>query len=305
MGDRLSRLRSRAGPGLLLALARAPAGLSRNKHCGRMSAVRSCAAVELVSRSGWKAVIDDAFQRNTMAPMRHFSALSTLLRGFPALRSVYRRWHNPDLAALERSLSRRSGFDVLQPWTTTAEDRYPDLFDQLAALLSDVRAPRVLSYGCAGGEEVRALRRRLPNATIVGVDVNPRAIERARRRDRDKHSRYMLSDRPPPGELFDAVLALAVFRHGRLAVDRPAQCTAILPFSQAAKAFDLLNASLRPSGMLAWGNAHFRLCRLPGGESYDLIRTSSDLDPIEPAYGQDDRRTANCGDSGGIYRKRS
>jgi hypothetical protein len=235
--------------------------------------------------------------------MRLPAAAQSLLRRFPALRALMRRWRNPDLAAIERSQARDSGLAVLQPWTTTADDRYPLLFARLAASLGGIVAPRVLSFGCAGGEEVRALRRRLPQATIVGVDANPRALARARRRDRDPRSRYIVADRPPTGETFDAVLALAVFRHGTLGRERPVRCTAVLPFARAAEAFVALDGALRPGGVLAWGNAHFRLADLPGGDRFDLIETSADLDPVEVAYGADDRQVPADGEAGGLYRK--
>ncbi len=151
---------------------------------------------------------------------------------------------------------------------------------------------------------MRALRRRLPAAWLVGIDVNPRALARARRRDRHPRSSYLVSDRPPPGEPFDALLALAVFRHGALGGDKPDSCAAILPFARVAEAFAALDAALRPGGLLAWGNAHFRLSDMPGGGGYELIETTADLDPFEVAYGADDRRLPASVERGGLYRKR-
>lgn len=235
--------------------------------------------------------------------MRLPAIVIAALSPIPGLRALARRWRNPDLAAPERSLARGSELAVLQPWTTTGEDRYPALFDRLAELLAGTAAPRLLSYGCAGGQEVRALRRRLPDATIVGVDVNPRAIGRARRRDRSPNSRYLVGDRPPPGERFDAVLALAVFRHGSLGVERPERSTAILPFARAAAAFASLDAALRTGGMLAWGNAHFLLKDLPGGNHYVRIAEIADFEVMEVAYGAEDTRIPTGEERGGLYRK--
>jgi len=235
--------------------------------------------------------------------MRLPAALRSILKRVPGLRALVRWWHDPDLWALDRSLARGTSLGVLQPYTTTSEDRYPALFDRLAAELAGRDAPRVLSFGCSGGEEVRALRRRLPDAWIVGVDVNPRALARARRRDRHPRSSYLVGDRPPPGQPFDAVLALAVFRHGALRGDKPDGSAGVLPFARVAKAFASLDAALRPGGALAWGNAHFRLADMPGGGRYTLIETTADLDPFEVAYGPDDRRLPPSGERGGLYRK--
>lgn len=235
--------------------------------------------------------------------MRLPAALRSVLKRIPGLRALVRRWHDPDLWALDRSVARGASLGVLQPYTTTSEDRYPALFDRLAAELAGCDKPRVLSFGCSGGEEVRALRRRLPDAWVVGIDVNPRALARARRKDRHPRSCYLVGDRPPPGEPFDAVLALAVFRHGVLGEHQPDSCAGVLPFARVAEAFAALDGALRPGGVLAWGNAHFRLGDMPGGERYALIETTDDLDPFEVVYGCDDRRSPIAEDRGGLYRK--
>lgn len=233
------------------------------------------------------------------------SAARGFLRRVPLARRLFRWWRQPDLAAIERRQARDTKLAVMQPWTTTAEDRYPALFDRLAELMVSVDAPRVLSFGCAGGEEVRALRQRLPDAVLIGIDVNPRAIARARRADRHARSDYRVADRPPPGEAFDAVLALAVFRHGALERDRRETCTDVLPFATAADCFARLDAVLKPGGVLAWGHAHVRLADLPGAERYTLIETFEELEPSTWLYGPDDRRIEGATAAGGLFRKRS
>ncbi|WP_120716297.1 class I SAM-dependent methyltransferase [Tsuneonella amylolytica] len=225
------------------------------------------------------------------------------LRPFSALRAFRRRLHNPDLAALGRMVAGGSDLAVLQPWTTSSEERYPALFDAVAGAFADRPDPRILSFGCAGGEEVRAHRRRLPDATIVGVDVNPRALERARRRDRNPLSCYLIGDRPPPGAPFDAALALAVFRHGEIERHRPDTCTPILPFAAAAATFAPLDAAIAPGGYLGWGHAHFRLADLPGGANYELVDTCG-LEPSTCLYGSDGFRVEGTGPAG-LFRKRA
>lgn len=221
------------------------------------------------------------------------------------LRALSRKFPNRDIAALERMRARGSNLVVLQPWTFSTEDRYPALFDALAERLAHSPEPRVLSFGCAGGEEVRALRRRLPHATVVGVDVNPRALDRARRRDRDPRSRYLIGDRPPPGEPFHAVLALAVFRHGALERNHISSSAELMPFGRAAEAFARLDAALKPGGVLAWGNAHVRLADLPNGGSYVLEAAFDAPAPSCWLYAPDNRLLAGASEAGGLYRKRA
>jgi len=143
----------------------------------------------------------------------------------------------------------------LQPFPTTSENRYPALFDALAERLAHLEQPRILSFGCATGEEVRALRDRLPNARITGLDASERAIGIARKRDSHPHSDYRVGTRPAAGDSYDAILALAVCRHGELEALRPPVCTDILAFSEVAGALQALDGALAVSGWLAVWNA--------------------------------------------------
>ncbi len=75
---------------------------------------------------------------------------------------------DPELRMVER-MRRRQQHGVFQQWPHTEPDRYPQLFDALAERLAGIAAPRILSFGCSSGEEVRALRQRIPAARITGV----------------------------------------------------------------------------------------------------------------------------------------
>ena len=121
---------------------------------------------------------------------------------------------SPRHRAIERL--KNGGDGAFQPWPTTAPERYPEVFDFLTKRLSDIDAPRVLSYGCASGEEVEALARRMPQARITGLDPNAHAIAQARRRVDLPNVTFTIADRPDPAERYDAILAMAVFRDGRL-----------------------------------------------------------------------------------------
>ena len=138
---------------------------------------------------------------------------------------------DPDFREIARLRRLRNG-RIFQPFPTTWEDRYPEVFEAIAERLADHDRPRIFSFGCATGEEVRALRKRMPRADILGIDANARAIAKAIQADPTHSAQYRLSDRPEPGQLFDAILAMAVFRHGELEATRPESCADILPFRQ-------------------------------------------------------------------------
>ncbi|MBD3730318.1 MAG: class I SAM-dependent methyltransferase [Sphingomonadales bacterium] len=186
--------------------------------------------------------------------------------------------------------------DLLQPSPHTWEERYPALFDALAERLAHFPQPRLLSFGCSTGEEVRALRRRLPDALIDAVEVNPRSIARARAAGSDPKTRYIVADRPDPAARYDAVLALAVFRHRELEGYAPSSCAGILPFASAAQAAARLDAVLVPGGWLAFANANFCLLDLLPDAGYAPEPERFGVPEAVTLYGPDDMRL-----SGEVY----
>jgi hypothetical protein len=221
------------------------------------------------------------------------AALQPLARAIPggmALGRAVHRWVDPQRRAVHH-LRQRGDIALFQPFPTTFDNRYGELFEALAERLSSLPAPRILSFGCSSGEEVRALRARIPSARITGMDINPHALEQARRAEPEHASDYVLSDRPCGGERYDAILAMAVFRHGVLEGQRPDSCAGVLPFAAVSAGIARLDAVLAPGGWLAIGNAHFRFCDMPEAQSYtdDPFRLSGHP-PQELLYGPDDLR---------------
>jgi len=209
-----------------------------------------------------------------------------LVPGGLALGRWLRRRIDPELRAIAVAERAFAG-ELFQPYPTTLPERYPALFDALAERLSALPAPRVLSFGCASGEEVRALRRRMPQARITGIDANARAIALARAAD--PTGDYRCAARIEPGEPWDAILALAVFRHGRLKAERPADCSAVLPFARFEAGVAMLDACLAPGGYLAIGNANFRFTDTALAGRYAVEPPRMPPADGDPRYGPDNR----------------
>ena len=232
--------------------------------------------------------------------------LRTMLKRLPGARASA-NWLRRLLVPHHREIHRLRSAEaarLLQPFPTTSEDRYPELFDALAARLAGVAQPRILSFGCSSGEEVRALRMRMPQARIVGIDLNRLMIAKARAADPAHAGDYRCDGAPQPGECFDAVLALAVFRHGELEAQRPDSCTAILPFARFEQGLALLDAHLVPGGWLALYNQHFRLADTALAASYvaDPLRLTGH-EPLTLLYGPDDRRIDGACEVSALFRK--
>ncbi len=236
-----------------------------------------------------------------------FQGLRRLAKHIPggmALARGVRRLFDPDLREVER-LRRVDRGELFQPFPSTSAERYPQLFDALAERLSGIAAPTILSFGCSSGAEVRALRRRLPAARIVGIDLNPRMIAKARAADGHALSEYRVAAAPLPHERFDAILALAVFRHGVLEAEQPESCAAVLPFARFAAGVAMLDAVLEPGGWLALWYGHFRFgdTSTAAGYEADPFRMS-DRRPLDLLWGSDDQRLYGVTEASPLFRKR-
>jgi SAM-dependent methyltransferase len=104
----------------------------------------------------------------------------------------------------------------------------------ILAMAGDVRGKRVLDLGCATGELAAAFAER--GATVVGLDLNPRLVQRARE------------------------------RHGGAAEFRGADIGAPMPFLEPAS-FDVVAASLVLHYLADWAPTLAELARVlrPGG----------------------------------------
>ena len=147
---------------------------------------------------------------------------------------------------------------VHQTTPYTEDERYPELFDLAARLKPD--AKRVLSFGCATGEEIISLRRRFPAAEIVGAEINPRSRRIAGRRLAPDPRVTVLAPDRIAGE-FDIIFALAVLQREPHKVEELelADLTAIYPFDRFDSAVEELARHLSPGGLLCVMHAQYRV----------------------------------------------
>jgi hypothetical protein len=102
-----------------------------------------------------------------------------------------------------------------QKETYTKVNRYPFVFRAVAEYLAAHNTPKILSYGCATGEEAYTLSQYLPGANILGVDVNQWCVKRARKTYENNHVSFYLpsDDAYLQAHDFDAIFCMAVFQH--------------------------------------------------------------------------------------------
>lgn len=199
---------------------------------------------------------------------------------------------------------------LLQPSNRSWPNRYPTLFDALADRLAGIDEPRILSFGCAMGDEVFTLRHIFPAARITGIDINPRNIAEARKRlsrmggDSGISFECAASAENEADRSYDAILALAVLRHGDLHAHRPHSCAAILPFAKVERAVEGLVRCLASGGLLAIWNCHYRFCDMKAANGF-AVEWCDPLDAAGnfPLYGPGDGLLPDSGYEEGIFRK--
>jgi SAM-dependent methyltransferase len=198
--------------------------------------------------------------------------------------------------------------NLFQPFTTTSANRYPDELAVVADAL-DIRTPTILSFGCSTGEELLSLRAAFPGAFIQGIDVNPLAVRKARRRVvGDERITVARGGEAPVGAAYDVVLALAVFRHAALN-EAPPSCARVLSFDDFERTITGLSKCVKPGGLLVLRHANFRFTDTTVAGDYEVVRTgyasAGEGGLPTPLYGRDDRLIGTGPRDDGIYRKRS
>lgn len=210
-------------------------------------------------------------------------------------------------AAVAEALRPRNLF---QPFTTTTRDRYPEEVECIAETCVTSAPVRILSFGCASGAELLTLRERFPGARIVGIDINPLAVRRARRAVRGTGIvvRRAGDAAGEPAASYDVVLAMAVFRHGALN-SGPPSCDAVIRYADFDRTVTGLCRAVAPGGLLAIRHANFRFTDTAASRDFEPVRvgfpSESDAGEPTPVYGPDDRLLpSGCRDDG-IYRRLS
>jgi len=147
----------------------------------------------------------------------------------------------------------------------TTFDRYPEMFAAAAAVAPD--AQRILSFGCSTGEECVTLANYFPNAQIVGTDINPLNLLKARKHRSGRIRFVYASDRILSGfGGFDAVFCMAVLRTWKRK-----RIAEFYPFDRFAERALFLESLVRPNGLLVIHGATYRFGDTARQWAYEAI----------------------------------
>ena len=204
----------------------------------------------------------------------------------------------PGRAVLFTRLVHRHQIHQTTPYT--CNERYPALFD-LAAKLAP-KATRILSFGCSTGEELVALRRRFPDAELIGAEINPRSRRLAARLLSADGATVVVHPNVIAGP-FDFVFALAVLQRephkvAEMEVDK---LTRYYPFERFNSAIRDFAEWLRPGGFLCVFHAQYRVEDSSVARQFKPVPRSPQLH--QPLFGPNGRPLAGA-TAHSIFRKR-
>jgi SAM-dependent methyltransferase len=185
------------------------------------------------------------------------------------------------------------------------------LFRFAATQLGDAVGARLLSFGCASGEEVCSLRRYFPRAHIKGIDVDARHVADAGRRARrlalrDVSFAVAADTRQEPSQAYDAIFCLAVLCLGDLAVSGAQRCDPQLRFTDFERIVTDFARCLKPFGLLAIHTANFRFRDTPVAAGFDTLleATPQQMAP-DPQFGRDNCLLPEPRERAVVFRKRA
>lgn len=132
----------------------------------------------------------------------------------------------------------------------TYENRYPALFAICKEYFKDRENVKILSFGCSTGEEVYSINSYLPQATIIGTDLNHYNLRQCNKKETKEHIRFIhsLSEEYQQSCNFDAIFCMAVLQHinNRHGVNMATKFT----FQQFEEQLIALDEKLKVDGLL-------------------------------------------------------
>jgi SAM-dependent methyltransferase len=197
---------------------------------------------------------------------------------FVGLRNALRRGSRAITQSMP-FIGRRAGQRLsgqFQPYNYTLPDRYPWLFEFAAGALGSHGELQILSFGCSRGDEIDALRKHFPRASIRGIDVNPQNIQECiarARASRDEKLSFAVagSTREEPDSSFDAIFCLAVLCQGDLTATAAQRCDPLLRFADFETIVADFARCLKPKGLLLLHTANFRFCDTEVAADFDPV----------------------------------
>lgn len=151
----------------------------------------------------------------------------------------------------------------------TEFDRYPKVWAALKEHLASTTRPKLLSFGCSNGAEVRTLRSYMPSADVDGVDIDAKLVEDNVAKNTDPHIHFFHDLNHLPVKQYDAVTIMSVLE--RWNASHPMECSLNdstlmlecsqpyrLPFATFDSILTMLDPLIAPGGYAVLYNGNYR-----------------------------------------------
>lgn len=212
-------------------------------------------------------------------------------RGIKALGAMRRFVQSPRIRS--QVLTRLRYQDLqFQGESFSCEDRYPLLFEECKKRLAGLPAPSILSFGCATGEEVFSLAKYLPQARIIGVDINRWCLKQSASKSSSNRQRFIHPMSQEFAELtgLDAIFCMAVFQRTEHRTESARPTDTGFTFERFDSEVSLLDKKLKPCGLFFLDECDF---------SFEQTAAAAHYEPLEfegnrvlrqrPLFGRDNR----------------
>lgn len=203
----------------------------------------------------------------------------------------------------EQAISRilyKKYFHQTSHYTTT--NRYPDLFSICRDYFRDKPAPKILSFGCSTGEEVFSLGEYMPEATIIGVDLNWWCIKKCKEKDPKKKYLFIhsLSEEYQRQKDFDAIFCLAVFQHPENRNSENNSYSSRYSFEKFENQIIDLDRRLKKGGLLFIDQCDFNFLETSLAKNYFPLQVNNNLfERDRPLFNKQDQKIENSSE---LYR---
>lgn len=195
-----------------------------------------------------------------------------------------------------------------QSTALTWADRYPAIFSICRDYLADRPDLRILSYGCATGEEVLTLRRYFPLARIAGAEINPHSLAVARRRKPDNQVVFLKSDPVAIAAMapFDAIFCMAVLQRTPMLVaeKRILDLSSIYRFERFDQKITELDSWLKKDGLLIVHHSQYSLADASVGSKYMPLEAAIHIRDKGPKFDRDSLRSDSPAGTKSVFVKR-
>lgn len=193
---------------------------------------------------------------------------------------------------------------IIQTASTTFHNRHPDLFNFLKEKYQNEEI-KILSFGCSTGEECQSVSEYLPNATIIGAEINLSSLKKAKKNNQNPLIKFVYSDKKTLEENgpYDVILALSVLCKNPEA-EHVKDISKLYTFNQYKETVEMLDTLLKKNGVLLIRSSNFRFKETNIYSKYKVINYDKIRNPIHfPKFSKDNLRIHDFLENEEIFQK--